>query len=291
MTSTLFRLVSAWWRFSASQNPSNAVNAYSASKPGSVSLVGAGCGDPELLTLRAARLIQNAEVLLYDRLVSSEIIDLAPAQCRKIYVGKQSGNHSVPQQQIGEMLAFYATQGYRVVRLKGGDPFMFGRGGEEMLLLRERGVAVDVCPGISAALGCAASTGIPLTHRGLSHGCLFITGQDQFSQLPLAGGGQDLRNLTLVIYMGLGQLSAIVAALRERGLSAEWPIAVVENGTTTQSRQVISDLSQVEQAVASAGLASPSLLIVGKTVQLAHATAPQSSFGRVLSNGAVGAAG
>lgn len=285
MTSALYRLMSYLWHFAGHQNPPTAATPFLASRPGSVSLVGAGCGDPELLTLRAARLIGNAEILLYDRLVSSEIIGLAPSRCRKIYVGKESGNHSVTQQQISEMLAFYAARGHRVVRLKGGDPFMFGRGGEEMLLLRERGVAVDVCPGISAALGCAASTGIPLTHRGLSQGCLFITGQDQFSQLPVAGGEQDLRNLTLVIYMGLSQLSAIVAALRERGLPAEWPIAVVENGTTTQSRQVISELSQVEEAVATAGLGSPSLLLIGKTVALAHAATPISSFGRVLPNG------
>ncbi len=271
MTSALYRLVSAWWRFSAPPKSTDFDNKQIYSPPGSVHLVGAGCGDPELLTLRAARLINSADVLLYDRLVAPEIVDMAPPHCRKIYVGKRAGDHSVPQEQIGEMLAFYAQQGHTVVRLKGGDPFVFGRGGEEMLLLRERGIDVDVCPGISAALGCAASTGIPLTHRGLSHGCLFITGQDQFEQLPLAGGDHDLRDLTLVIYMGLGQLPGIVKALRQRGLPEDWPIAVVENGTTDQARQVISQLDSVEETVQRDGIGTPSLLMVGRTVSLAHA--------------------
>ena len=244
---------------------------------GRVYLVGAGCGDPDLLTQRAARLIQTAEVLVYDRLVSPDIVALAPRRCKRIYVGKKPGQHSLPQDRIGELLAYHALSGKRVVRLKGGDPFVFGRGGEEMLLLADQGIPVDICPGITAALGCAASTGIPLTHRGLSQGCLFLTGQDQFEALPLANLSADLETLTLVIYMGVRQLPVIVKALLEKGLPDSWPIAIIENGATPLERVLVSTLGTVRNDAARSGIQTPALLFIGKTVRLFRATIPEHS--------------
>ncbi len=232
---------------------------------GRVSLVGAGCGDPELLTLKAARLLDTADVVIYDRLVAPAIVALAArAQC--IYVGKLPGRHSVPQAEIEALILEHARRGRDVVRLKGGDPFLFGRGGEEMLSLRSRGIDVTICPGVSAGLGCAASSGIPLTRRGVADGCLFIAGRDQWGDIPLAADGGDLTRLTVVIYMGVGRLADIVSVLRCRGLPGHWPIAIVENGTTPEERQLFSTLSTVEADARREHIAAPALLIVGQTV-------------------------
>jgi len=240
-----------------------------------VYLVGAGCGAPDLLTQRAVRLIRAAEVLVYDRLVSPEIVALAPRRCKRIYVGKKPGQHALPQETIGELLACHARSGKRVVRLKGGDPFVFGRGGEEMQLLSDQGIPVDICPGITAALGCAASTGIPLTHRGLSQGCLFLTGQDQFEALPLSNLSVDLETLTLVIYMGVQQLPGIVKVLLAKGLPDSWPIAIIENGATPLERVLVSALGTVRNDAARYGIRSPALLFIGKTVSLFRAPLPE----------------
>lgn len=237
---------------------------------GFVSLVGSGPGDPELLTVKALRRIEQAEVVVFDRLVSDEILRLVPQGISRISVGKAPGNHCVPQRQINEMLVGLARSGRRVVRLKGGDPYIFGRGGEEALALREHGIDFEVVPGITAAAGCSSYAGIPLTHRGLSHGVRFITGQLQ------NGDEQDIdwrcladRDSTLVIYMGLSNLQRICDRLQGAGLPAATPAAAIHEGTTPRQRRVVATLSTLAEAVERAGLESPVTTIVGEVVSLA----------------------
>ncbi len=238
-------------------------------KKGQVHLVGAGPGDPELLTLRALRLIGAADAIVHDRLVSPEILALAPKRARLVAVGKAPGCHSVPQQRINEILCELALEGREVVRLKGGDPFIFGRGAEEADYLRARGVAVDVCPGITAAQGAAAAAGVPLTHRGLATGVRYVTGHRMADRpLDLDWAALADRETTLVIYMGAASMAEIALRLIAKGRAPETPVLAVSAATTPAERRLRADLAGVGGAVRRAGLAGPVLFIVGEVVAL-----------------------
>ena len=253
-----------WQRWRApvpAQRPPRPVRA-----PGKVFLVGAGPGDPELLTLKAARLLASADVVLYDRLISPEILALIPARVRTHYVGKCSGDHHVAQAETEQLLVQYARQGLQVVRLKGGDPFLFGRGGEEMQTLWRAGIEVEVVPGITAALGCGAYTGIPLTHRDHASSVLFLTGCNQRGELPASSEVLARCDQTLVIYMGLARLPQLCARLRENGLPEEWPVALIAQGTTQQQRVLMGTLRDIAERQTQAQLPSPTLVIVGRVV-------------------------
>jgi uroporphyrin-III C-methyltransferase len=201
-------------------------------QPGHVYLVGAGPGDPELLTLRGARLVAGADVVVYDNLVSPLIVDLASAAAERIYVGKKAADHTLPQEAINALLVRHARAGRRVVRLKGGDPFIFGRGGEEMEALMAAGITVEVVPGVTAAAGIAAYAGIPLTHRDHAQSVVFATGFLKDGALELDWPMLARPNQTLVIYMGISRLAEICARLVEHGLAASTPAGVIERGTT-----------------------------------------------------------
>lgn len=236
---------------------------------GFVSLVGSGPGDPELLTLKALRLIWQADVVVYDRLVSPEIMAMVPHGVSQISVGKAAGKHCVPQDQINEILVSLASSGRRVVRLKGGDPYIFGRGGEEALVLKQHGIPFEVVPGVTAAAGCSSYSGIPLTHRGLNHGVRFITGHLQNDEsLDVDWSKLADPDCTLVIYMGLANLQQICNELVSAGLAATTPAAAIHGGTTREQRKVISNLAELDQAVENAGLQSPVTIIVGEVVSL-----------------------
>lgn len=233
---------------------------------GLVSLVGAGPGDPELLTIKALRAIESADTLVYDRLVSPEIIDLAPPGCELIYVGKQKDKHSLPQEQICDLLVALGLCGKKVVRLKGGDPFVFGRGGEELDKLEAAGVEWQVIPGITAAIGCAASTGIPLTHRDHAHAITLITGHRKDGDLKINFDLAMQKDQTVVFYMGLSCLPEICAELIKRGKNPNTPFAAIANGTSKDERLVIGTLNNIAQLVAAAELPSPALLVMGSIV-------------------------
>ena len=235
---------------------------------GHVSLVGAGPGDAELLTLRAARLLRQADVVVYDHLVSSEVLDLIGADARRIYVGKQRSHHSMVQEDINGLLVRLAREGHQVVRLKGGDPFVFGRGGEELQVLAAAGIAFEVVPGVTAACGVASYAGIPLTHRDHAQSCLFVTGHLKDGTADLDWPALARPRQTVVIYMGLGGLAGICAQLVAHGAPASLPAAVVEQGTTANQRVVAATLADLAPRVAAAGLKSPSLIIVGEVVAL-----------------------
>ena len=235
---------------------------------GQVVLVGAGPGDPELLTLRGARLVAGADAVVYDNLVSPQILDLAPPAAERIYVGKKAADHALPQERINALLIELARAGRKVVRLKGGDPFIFGRGGEEMQALVDAGITVEVVPGVTAAAGIAAYAGIPLTHRDHAQSVVFATGFLKDGALDLDWPMLARPGQTLVIYMGISRLAEICARLIEHGLSPETPAGVVERGTTARQRVAVGVLGDLPQKVAEAGIRPPALTFVGGVVGL-----------------------
>jgi uroporphyrin-III C-methyltransferase/precorrin-2 dehydrogenase/sirohydrochlorin ferrochelatase len=235
---------------------------------GEVYIVGAGPGDPDLLTLKAARLLQQADVVLYDRLISGAVLDRARRDAERIYVGKEPGRHHVTQEHTQALMIELALRGKRVCRLKGGDPFVFGRGGEELQALAAHHIPVTVVPGITAALGAAAYAGIPLTHRDHAHSVTFVTGHaregaDEPDWRELARPGQ-----TVVFYMGLSQLGTIVAELAAAGAAPELPAAVIERATFPEQRVIAGTLADLAERVAAADVRAPALLIVGEVVSL-----------------------
>ena len=237
-----------------------------------VYIIGAGPGDPDLLTVKALKLLSAGDVVVYDRLIPQSIIDLIPPHIEKIYAGKSCRTHHMTQEEINTCLVEEARKGKVVVRLKGGDPFIFGRGGEEMEALRSAGIPYEIVPGVNAADGCAAYAGIPLTHRGLATGVRFITGHQQKGEpVPLDWQGLADPHTTLVIYMGLANLETIAANLIAHGLPADTPAMAIQDGTTPSQRFCKATLATLHGTVTDAQFTSPTLIIIGKVVN--HHTA------------------
>jgi uroporphyrin-III C-methyltransferase/precorrin-2 dehydrogenase/sirohydrochlorin ferrochelatase len=237
-------------------------------KTGEVYLIGGGPSDPDLLTFKALRLMQQADIVLYDRLVSKPVLNLVRRDATRIYVGKTAGDHPVTQDNINQKLVDYALEGHRVVRLKGGDPFIFGRGGEELEMLAEHGIPFQVVPGITAASGCASYAGIPLTHRDHAQSVRFIAGHHRSGKLDLNWPELIQPNQTLVFYMGLNGLEAICQQLKEHGLDASTPVALIEKGTSDKQRVFTGDLVTLPEIVRTAAAKAPTLIIVGTVVSL-----------------------
>ena len=235
---------------------------------GEVYLVGAGPGDPELLTFKALRLMQQADVVIYDRLVTPEILDLTRRDAHKIYVGKKSKYHCVPQTDINGLLLEYAEKGHRVLRLKGGDPFIFGRGGEEAEELVKRQIPFQVVPGITSAAGASNYCGIPLTHRDYSHSVTFVTGHLKNDTCDLNWPALAQKHQTLVIYMGLSSLPTIGENLVKYGLSETTPVAIIQNATRPNQKVVVGNFKNITCRVEDAGIVSPALIIVGEVINL-----------------------
>lgn len=235
---------------------------------GEVYLVGAGPGDPDLLSFRALRLMQQCDVVLYDRLLGQGILDMVRREAERIYVGKMKDDHAVPQDQISELLVKLAKQGKRVLRLKGGDPFTFGRGGEEIEELSKHGINFQVVPGITSAHGASSYAGIPLTHRDYAQSCVFVTGHLKEGKPELDWKRLIIPNQTACIYMGLSGLPQISEAMIEHGAAPDTPVAVVANATRPDQKTVTGNLETIAGRVKEAGLVSPAMIIVGRVVTL-----------------------
>ena len=244
-----------------------------APEQGVVHIVGAGPGDPELLTLKALRVLQDADVIIHDRLVPEAVLDRARRDAKRLYVGKARGDHSVPQDQIEALMIAEARAGHRVVRLKGGDPFVFGRGGEELEAMRSAGVAVFVVPGVTAALACAASAGIPLTHRDHAQAVTFVTAQGKVGGVDADWSRLAAPNHTLAIYMGTDRAEETASKLMAAGRAGSTPVAVVENGSRPDERVLMGRLDGLGALVRGADLTGPALVFVGETAAFSAAQA------------------
>ncbi len=238
---------------------------------GRVSLVGAGPGDPELLTLRAARALREADVIVYDKLVDPAVLEYARRDARRIFVGKSKGDHTLPQAEINALLVAEAKAGRHVVRLKGGDPFVFGRGGEELDVLVAEGIRVDVVPGITAATGCAAYAGFPLTHRDHASSVVFVSGHSKDGLSDLDWRALANPRQTVVVYMGVSAAGEVAGKLIEAGLGASTPVAIVENGTRWDQRVIKGELSEAADLIRQHGVAGPALLVIGEVTRAAEA--------------------
>ncbi len=236
--------------------------------PGKVWLVGAGPGDPELLTLKAARLIGAADVLVHDHLVGDGIIDLARPDAQRIYAGKQSSKHSIPQDELNHLLVQLAREGRSVVRLKGGDPFIFGRGGEELETLAEMGIPFEVVPGVTAAAGCGAYAGFPLTHRDHAQSVVLVTGHLKDGTVNLDWPALARPRQTVVFYMGIGAAAEICRQMIAHGLPSMTPAAVVRKGTQPEQQTLLATLGTLPHRITECGIKPPALIVVGSVVQL-----------------------
>lgn len=238
--------------------------------PGGVAIVGAGPGDPGLITVRGLDLLRRADVVVYDRLVNPKLLDEAPLAARLVFAGKACGAHAMPQREINELLILEARRGQRVVRLKGGDPFVFGRGGEEALALAEAGIAFEVVPGVSSVVAVPAAAGIPLTHRGVASSFAVVTGHQDAGAAGLHVDWSRLAGAvdTLVVLMGLANVPEIAHELIANGRDPQTPAALIERGTTEAQRTVTATLATLADAAAGAGLESPVLIVVGDVVSL-----------------------
>ncbi len=235
---------------------------------GEVYLVGGGPGDPDLLTFRALRLMQRADVVVYDRLIGSPILDLVRPNAERIYVGKKRSQHALPQEEISKLLVKLARDGRRVLRLKGGDPFIFGRGGEEIELLAAEGIPFQIVPGITAATGCAGFAGIPLTHRDHAQACVFVTGHTKTGRLSADWATVLQPNQTVVIYMGLAFLGELMADFVEQGADPTMPVAIIENGTRPNQKVATGTIATIAGVAAASDITGPALTIIGSVVSL-----------------------
>lgn len=253
------------------------------SQPGTVALVGAGPGDPDLITLRGLRAIERAEVILYDRLLPRELLDYASPECEQVFVGKTAGRHPLPQETITALLVEKA-QGHRyIVRLKGGDPFIFGRGGEEAEALAAAGVPFEVVPGVTAASACGAYAGIPLTHRGATPGVTFITGHRRGPELDLDWANLAASGNTLVFYMGLSNLPSIAVNLMNHGLAGSTPAALIQEGATASQQVWTANLAGLPALGAEESVRPPVLIVIGEVVRMREHLAWFEQLGRGVS--------